>query len=114
MLTKGELLRANFEGAILTGADLTKAEMSRASLEGANAVGADFSIANISRVIFQDANLEGANFTLAYTLLTRFEGVDLSQTEGLTQDQLDIACGDEDTLLPDGLSASDAWPCDFE
>jgi hypothetical protein len=33
----------------------------------------------------------------------RFVAADLRRAEGLTQAQLDGACGDEATLLPDGL-----------
>lgn len=43
--------------------------------------------------------------------LTRIEGVNLSQTQGLVQVQLDTACGDARTVLPKGLKASAHWPC---
>ena len=42
----------------------------------------------------------------------RVEGVDLSKSTGLTNSQLEIACGDNDTKLPPGLERPDAWPCD--
>jgi hypothetical protein len=39
-------------------------------------------------------------------------GTDLSQAVGLTESQIGIACGGEDTVLPDGMTRPDAWPCE--
>ena len=47
----------------------------------------------------------------AYLYLTRIEGSDLSGVLGLTQWQVDVACGDGDTKLPEGLSRPPDWPC---
>jgi uncharacterized protein YjbI with pentapeptide repeats len=55
--------------------------------------------------------LSGADLTGAYTLLIRIEGTDLSGVMGLTQQQLDIACGDAETKLPEGLAHPADWPC---
>jgi hypothetical protein len=47
----------------------------------------------------------------AYLYWARFEGTDLSQVKDLTQDQLNITCGDQTTKLPQGLMAPKHWPC---
>ena len=110
-LTKSEMSRASFQGASLKGANLTKSDFPRVVFNGADLSGADLSFSNVSRADFWDSNLSGVSFKGAYTLLSRFEGVDLSQAKGLTADQLDLACGDDKTKLPAGLSASAEWPC---
>jgi uncharacterized protein YjbI with pentapeptide repeats len=111
VLTKAELARTNFTDAILTKADMTKAEFGRAVFSGADLAGADLSYANISRALFDGAVLSGVDLTGAYTLLAHFEGTDLSETVGLEQEQLEIACGDAETKLPDGLTLPGSWPC---
>lgn len=130
-LTKAQGSRADFAGATLVGAVLVKAEMARADLTAADLSGADLSKAEFERAVFRDAGLErarltfadlaradltgarlaGADLTGAYTLLTRIEGTDLSGVTGLTQQQIEIACGDVETRLPAGLAAPAAWPC---
>ena len=49
--------------------------------------------------------------TAAVLYLTRLDGTDLSAAKGLTQGQVDEACGDAETRLPAGLTAPSAWPC---
>lgn len=104
----------NFAGARLRQADLDVATLDRARLTGAdlsvaNAFGARFTGANLT-----GANLESGNFVGAYfggATFTRarlsgavFAGADLSGARGLTQAQLNAACGDDATLLPRGLT----------
>jgi uncharacterized protein YjbI with pentapeptide repeats len=110
-LSKGEFPRAIFAGADLTGADLSKAEFGRAALRDAILEGADLSYANLARADLGAARLAGADLTGIYTLLTRVEGTDLSGATGLSQQQLDIACGDAETKLPEGLARPADWPC---
>ncbi len=130
-LTKAQGSRADFAGAKMVGAVLVKAELARADLTGANLSGADLSKAEFERAVFRNAILErarlafadlaradltgarlaGANLEGAYTLLIRVEGTDLSGVTGLSQQQLEIACGDAETRLPEGLTAPAVWPC---
>jgi uncharacterized protein YjbI with pentapeptide repeats len=49
------------------------------------------------------AYLQGANFRGAIFDGTNFSGAEMSRARGLTQRQLDGACGDEATTLPLGL-----------
>lgn len=66
--------------------------------------GASFRNADLSGSDFDRARLAYADFTGATLAYTHFKGADLSRAKGLTQQQLDSACGDADTKLPQGLS----------
>jgi uncharacterized protein YjbI with pentapeptide repeats len=50
------------------------------------------------------ANLRYAELHNAELVDTQFQGADLREAVGLTQKQLDEACGDAGTRLPAGLS----------
>jgi uncharacterized protein YjbI with pentapeptide repeats len=107
-----ELQRADFSGAQLTGVDFEKAELGRVNFKGAVLTGARFSLANLSRADLSGATFEGPLvFDEAFLFLTRIEGLDLSAATGLEQAQIDLACGDENTRLPAGLTTPSAWPC---
>ena len=73
--------------------------------------GVSLRYAYIARANFSGVNLARVNLGGAYMLRTRFEGADLSQAEGLTQQQIEIACGDDKTKLPNDLQRPAAWPC---
>ncbi|MDX0563671.1 pentapeptide repeat-containing protein [Sinorhizobium medicae] len=107
-----ELQRTDFTGARLTGADFEKAELGRATFDQAVLTGARFSMANLSRAKLSGAVFEGPiDLDRAFLFLTRIEGVDLSRASGLTQEQVDLTCGDDATKLPSGLSTPAKWPC---
>ena len=63
---------------------------------------------------FTGADLTEVDLSGAYTLQANFAGVDLSGTRGLTQGQLEDACGDDATKLPAGLTKPATWPCAAE
>lgn len=103
VLARADASHSEFEAADFTEADLSRtrlvaascprARFERATLENADARGADFTRANfadadVTRMNFEDANLSGA---------------DLRHARGLTQAQLDQACGDRHTRLPRSL-----------
>jgi uncharacterized protein YjbI with pentapeptide repeats len=109
-----ELQRADFTGADLTGADFQKAELGRANFASALLTGSRFTLANLSRADIHSIKYEGPiDFSGAFLFLTRIEGMDLTAATGLTQPQVDLACGDEATRLPEGLRPGPAWPCEF-
>ncbi|MEF2553370.1 pentapeptide repeat-containing protein [Aurantimonas sp. A2-1-M11] len=111
----GEFQRANFRGADLAGSRFDKAELGRVYFEGADLTGAGFRYANLARAHFAGVTLAGQpDFTGAYLYLTRLEGVDLSTATGLAQAQVALACGDDATILPEGLSRPTDWPCPKE
>ncbi len=89
----------NLEGADFEGANLQLMCMSYADFKDANFRGADLGAANLAH-----ANLDGADFTGADLTITSFRGADLTHAKGLTQAQLDKACGDSQTKPPKGLT----------
>jgi len=89
----------NLEGADFDNSRLVLMCMSFADFKGATFRGADLSGANLAHAILDGADLTGANLTI-----TSIKGTDLTRTKGLTQKQLDAACGDADTKVPSGLA----------
>jgi uncharacterized protein YjbI with pentapeptide repeats len=83
----------------------------RNDFTGANLSGANLTRAIVPRGVFKGANLTGTDFSQAFLYRSRFEGVDLAVAKGLTQHQLDEACGDATTKLPDGITMPKLWPC---
>ena len=65
--------------------------------------------ASFAKILLSGANLahadlDGADFTGADLSITSIKGTDLTRTIGLTQKQLDQACGDTDTKVPAGFT----------
>ena len=105
-MSRADFTEANFSGAILAKTELSRAILAKAILDGA-----DFSRAELARTVFKGARLVGTNFYNAYTYLAHFEGTDLSQAKGLVQEQINVACGDDQTVLPANLTRPTHWPC---
>lgn len=109
-----ELKGRNFARARLRQADLSMSVMNRTSFAGGDlrdinayaAVfsGANFSGANLTNASFVGAYLQGASFRGAILSGTNFSGAEMNTATGLTQTQLNHACGDGSTALPRGLS----------
>jgi uncharacterized protein YjbI with pentapeptide repeats len=89
----------NLEGAKFDGARAVLMCMSYADFKGASFRNTDLAGANLAH-----ANVDDADFTGADLSITSIKGTDLSHAHGLTQLQLDRACGDADTKPPTGLS----------
>ncbi len=98
-LTNQCVKNGNLQGADFDNARLTLMCMSFANFKGATFRGADLSGANLAGSDLDGADLSGANLTI-----TSFKGTDLTHTKGLTQHQLDTACGDAKTKAPAGLT----------
>ncbi len=104
----------NFAGSRLRQADLSATVMNHTVFAGGdlrdvNAYGGVFSSsvfsgANLTHASFVGAYLQGAEFRGATLDGTNFSGAEMSRARGLTQRQLDAACGDDATTLPRGLS----------
>ncbi len=88
----------DLHGANFDGANATLMCMSFANFRGASFRGTNLSAANLA-----SAKLEGADLTGAETNITSFLGTDLTHVKGLTQAQLDKACGDAKTKVPPGF-----------
>lgn len=92
---EGNLAGANFDRANLTLMCMSYANFSNATFRGTN-----LSAANLAH-----AKLDGADFTGAILTITSVKGTDLTRVKGLTQKQLDTACGDAETKVPAGMTA---------
>ncbi|MEM9053742.1 MAG: pentapeptide repeat-containing protein [Pseudomonadota bacterium] len=101
----------------LSGARLRQADLSLTTYDDVNLSGANLSVANLFGARFNRANLSKANLQDAVAVGTYFgssnfagatlsganlSGADLSIARGLTQAQLNQACGDASTRLPKG------------
>lgn len=129
VLEDATLTEANLSHSSMRQANLHRAEMARgvfhdndfqsANLIGASAASVDFTRSNFDRARMDNINLTGAtldagqftgvrfgfaNFSDATVLETNFSDADLTHVVGLTQVQLDTACGNMNTRLPDGLN----------
>lgn len=80
--------RADFSGAVLTRADASRSAFADANFSGADLRRVNFNEADVTRANFNQANIAGAN---------------LETAEGLTQRQLNSACGDVQTRVRRGL-----------
>ena len=113
LFNKAETSRSDFSDANLSGADMSKAEFSRAMFSGANVNGVSFDFTNLARADFRNAEFETPpTFANAYLFMTRIDGVDLSAADDLNQWQINMACGDEVTVLPADISRPESWPCE--
>jgi uncharacterized protein YjbI with pentapeptide repeats len=93
------LIVAHLEGANLENADLLEANLVAAHLQGAKLIRTRFQDAELGNADLRGANLEEANLAGA-----RLDGAHLTEVKGLTQDQVNIACVDEETKLPEGFT----------
>ena len=108
-----QLKGKNFARARLRQADMSASIMNHSSFAGGdlrdvNAYGALFSGANLAgadltNATFVGAYLEGANLRGDKVGGTNFSGAEMDRAIGLTQAQLNAACGDDSTKLPPGL-----------
>ena len=103
-LSGAKLNAANLSGAYMIIANLSEAtlwgaDLSGAFLQGSNLSGANFFAGNLSGAFLQGANLSGANLSDV-----DLSGANLSSSRYLSQNQLDEACGNDKTRLPEGLT----------
>jgi uncharacterized protein YjbI with pentapeptide repeats len=103
-LSLAGLSGANLSGANLSGANLSGANLSDANLGNAGLSGANLSGATLSGVDLSGANLFLANLSSTYLGRANLSGANLLLAENLTQTQLDEACGNSNTKLPEGLT----------
>jgi uncharacterized protein YjbI with pentapeptide repeats len=89
----GDLTGANFDHAVARSMCMAFADFSSASFRKADLTGADL----------RESNLANSDLTGATLVLANLSGADFSTAKGLTQTQIDRACGDAATLLPAGL-----------
>ncbi len=109
---KAEIPRTDFTGAQLSNTSFSKAEIGRAGFSGARLADIDFSFSNLARADFRGAVLAGSqNLMGAYLFQARMDGLDMSTFTGISQWQIDMMCGDAETILPPGFERPSHWPC---
>lgn len=109
---KSEIIRSSFAGSTLHGVDMSKSDLFRADFRNAKLSGVDLGFSSLARADFRGVTLENENSMAgAYFYRTRLEGVDLSNVQGIAQWQIDMACGDAETVLPEGLNRPEDWKC---
>jgi uncharacterized protein YjbI with pentapeptide repeats len=104
----------DFHGSRIRQADFSVATADRANFNGANLSLTNLFGARLTGADLRDTNLEGVNFVGAYLGGARFDGAvltganlsgaELETAHGLSQEQLNTACGDATTRLPAGLT----------
>lgn len=105
----------DLSGRILAGARMSRSvfdrsDFSNAILAQADATGSRFEDANFSGADLRQTTFDGAMLSGALLENANLSGADFSDAEGLTQRQLNLACGDDDTLLPEGLHVRSCAP----
>ncbi|MEQ1616958.1 MAG: pentapeptide repeat-containing protein [Terricaulis sp.] len=118
-LFQAELAYHDISGRDFSGSRLRQAELSLVTADHARFRAANLSLANMfggrfSRADFTEANLShsigvggyfgGARFDNARIDGMNFSGAELANATGLTQAQLNTACGDANTTLPAGMT----------
>lgn len=103
----------NLRGADLTNTCVKAKNLMAANFDGAKAVLMCMSFANFTNATFRGTDLSGANLaharldgadmTGAILSITSLKGTDLTNVKGLTQTQLNQACGDDQTKVASGL-----------
>jgi len=114
-LRHAKLTRAKLQNSVLRVALLTDADLSDAQLQGA-----DLRMATLRRTTFEGANLENANLeginvrvsSLRRAILrgTNLRRANLTTALNLTQEQIDEACVDQETKLPETLTRPEQCP----
>lgn len=103
-LAGADLSNQCVKGGDLTGADFSGAKLVLACMSKAKYRGAKFTHADLSGANLSYSDLDGADFTGAVLSATQARGTDFSKAKGLTQAQLNGACGDAKTRTPAGLT----------
>lgn len=97
------LRQADLSLATMNHANFARANLSVSNLFGARFTGASFAYADLSRATAAGAYFGSADFTGARLDGANLSGAEMETARGLTQAQLNTACGDASTLLPPGL-----------
>jgi uncharacterized protein YjbI with pentapeptide repeats len=94
------LINANLEFADLSGAKLNDANLEDADLTDADLSGANLRGANLTYANLEYADLTGADLSGVHLNNTGLNKTDLTGAKGLSQGQLDLACGFDGKLPP--------------
>lgn len=102
--TGARIRQADFSIAIVDGSNFTGANLSLTNMFGIRATRANFTGANLDGATLVGGHFGNARFTGARMDGANLSGAELADARGLTQTQLNTACGDARTTLPAGLT----------
>ncbi|WP_417230294.1 pentapeptide repeat-containing protein [Brevundimonas sp.] len=102
-LSGARLRQANLSLTVMNRTRFSNADMRDVDAYGAVFSSSNFSGANLTNASFVGTYLQGSNFSRATLDGANFSGAQLTRATGLTQSQLNRACGDSSTELPSGL-----------
>lgn len=105
-LTRGTFSDNDFQSANLIGASAASADFTRSNFDRARLDNADLTKATLDAGQFTGVRFGFANLEEASLKDTNLSDADMTHVVGLTQGQLDQACGNMNTRLPDGLNLS--------
>jgi len=103
---KGEFHESIFNDSNLVSVSAEDADFSNSHFVNARADHINLEGANLTGTIFKDTKFGNALFERAVLKDADISGADLRDVTGLTQAQLDTACGNYKTRLPTGLSVA--------
>ena len=110
VMERASLAAAQLPDASLAGADLTRAKAQAVRLPRADLSDAVLTNADLTGGVLTGAVMRGARLGGASLFRADLSGADLTGAVGVTQQQLDGACGDAETRLPDGLNVPPCLP----
>lgn len=102
--SRARLRQSSMTAVVLNGANFSGADLRDADAYGGVFSSANFAGADLTNSTWVGTYLEGANFSGATLTGANFSGAQMGRARGLTQGQLNQACGDSTTELPGSLS----------
>ena len=102
-LSRSRLRQSDLSLSVMNRTRFTGADLRDVEAYGGVFSSSNFAGANLTNASFVGAYLEGANFSGATLSGLNLSGAQLSRATGLSQGQLNGACGDASTVLPRGL-----------
>lgn len=103
-LSKARLRQADLSTVVMNRVNFAGGDLRDVNAYGGVFGGASFARADLTNASFVGTFLEGASFAGANLTGVNFSGAEMDRATGLSQGQLNRACGDESTRLPRGLS----------
>jgi uncharacterized protein YjbI with pentapeptide repeats len=102
-LAGARLRQSDMSLSVLNNSNMSHADLRDINGYGALFIGVNFQDADLTNATLVGSDLEGANFRGAKLTGVNLAGAEMDKAIGLTQRQLDAACGDEKTQLPKAL-----------
>lgn len=103
-LSKSRLRQSDMTAATMDGVNFSGANLSIANLAAGRFTGASFKGADLSQATLVGGSFDGANFAGANLTGANLSGAEMAKAYGLTQKQLNKACGDHTTQLRGNLT----------